>query len=437
MNKLNTKLQYILEPYKGTNSRYTCPNCLKKKQFTRYQEKSSGDYLDKSVGICNRAIKCGYHFTPAQYLKNKHNFPKTTLPQVRNKPDRKPTSNQERDDSFIPNRILLNSLRNFEMNNFAIYLNKALGLITAEKVCGLYFLGTSNHWSGSNVFWQIDKEGRVRTGKVMLYNAHSGKRVKVPYPHINWVHNTEKLQNFNLDQCLFGEHLLKLYPDKPIALVESEKTAMISAGHVPDFNWLATGNLNNLSETRVKCLEGKRVTLYPDGGAFAVWKKKADQLSHIADFNVSGFIEKNASSKQLSEGYDIADYLIDSPKEIKSHIEEDESTLLKTNISCDFHQPTTAKVVALNRGTEVVNKMSGSNENENNDYLWDINRLEKYFKVINIPSEPIKLKSVGLITDVQKFIKVNLSSAKIHNGKRISKPYFERLKALKDHLEKT
>ena len=34
-------------------------------------------------------------------------------------------------------------------------------------------------------------------------------------------------EEWELSQCLFGEHLLSLYPDRTVALVESEKTAVI------------------------------------------------------------------------------------------------------------------------------------------------------------------------------------------------------------------
>ena len=79
----------------------------------------------------------------------------------------------------------------------------------------------------------------------MLYNAHSGKRVKEPFSHITWAHKVLNLHNFSLKQCFFGEHLLNEY--KPIAIVESEKTAIIASAYIPKFNWIAVGSLNNLT----------------------------------------------------------------------------------------------------------------------------------------------------------------------------------------------
>jgi hypothetical protein len=36
----------------------------------------------------------------------------------------------------------------------------------------------------------------------------------------------EEYGDFELKQCYFGEHLLEKYPEKPVAVVESEKTAV-------------------------------------------------------------------------------------------------------------------------------------------------------------------------------------------------------------------
>ena len=74
------------------------------------------------------------------------------------------------------------------------------------------------------MYWQVDKDNNVRSGKIMLYNPETGHRVKDERygARVNWVHSELKLQNFHLQQCLFGEHLLPLYTDRTVMLVESE-----------------------------------------------------------------------------------------------------------------------------------------------------------------------------------------------------------------------
>ena len=74
----------------------------------------------------------------------------------------------------------------------------------------------------------------------MHYNPSTGKRIKdetIP-GRINWLHTTLKRchqlpKDWQLTQCLFGEHLLPQRPDKTVALVESEKTAIICAALMP------------------------------------------------------------------------------------------------------------------------------------------------------------------------------------------------------------
>lgn len=91
-----------------------------------------------------------------------------------------------------------------------------------------YRIGTSNRWPNATSFWQIDQQQKVHTGKIMLYDYHTGYRVKDPYNHIAWVHKSENTINFHLKQCLFGFHLLR--PDTQIvAIVEAEKTAVVAS----------------------------------------------------------------------------------------------------------------------------------------------------------------------------------------------------------------
>ena len=49
-----------------------------------------------------------------------------------------------------------------------------------------------------------------------------------------------------MTQCLFGEHLLTRYLERIVALVEAEKTAVIGAGFIPEYVWLATGGRKRL-----------------------------------------------------------------------------------------------------------------------------------------------------------------------------------------------
>ncbi len=75
----------------------------------------------------------------------------------------------------------------------------------------------------------------------MLYNSETGKRIKEPYNHVTWVHSVLHKGDYNLKQCFFGEHLLSEDKSRPVALVESEKTALVASYYLPQFLWIASG----------------------------------------------------------------------------------------------------------------------------------------------------------------------------------------------------
>ena len=114
-------------------------------------------------------------------------------------------------------------------------------------------------WNGATVFWQIDVSGNVRAGKIMGYDAKTGHRVKQPFNQVSWVHSVRKIPDFHMRQCLFGEHLLAYASSmaRTVAIVESEKTALIAALFIPDLVWLATGECTAVSTARpCRCYEG-------------------------------------------------------------------------------------------------------------------------------------------------------------------------------------
>jgi hypothetical protein len=150
-------------------------------------------------------------------------------------------------------------------------------------------------------------QGNIRTGKLIKYNPITGRRQKKPFVATNWIHSIHCQKEFNLHQCLFGENLLKEDLVAPVAIVESEKTAIIAQAKMPEYLWLATGSLNEFKPSKLNVLKGRRVVAFPDLGAYERWCKKAD----ILDFNieVSGYLEKNATEIQRKEGLDIGDFL--------------------------------------------------------------------------------------------------------------------------------
>ena len=83
--------------------------------------------------------------------------------------------------------------------------------------------------------------------------------------------------DWTLTQCLFGAHLLALYPDKPVALVEFEKTAVICAADLTDYLWVATGGKRQFG-SKLDVLKGRTVVAFPDVDGYEEWKSKLSTL---------------------------------------------------------------------------------------------------------------------------------------------------------------
>lgn len=302
--------RYILEPYKGLKNRYRCPGCNKAGKFTRYIDKQNGEQLGENVGKCERVIKCGYHYPPKHYfVDNNISFTQPNEPKVNPRIILHPKF----ETSFIETTLLQQSRCNKHPNFFIDYLASLWDYEVAYYLADKYNIGTSKHWQGANIFWQMDCFNRIRSGKIMLYNSCTGKRVKNPYNHINWVHTVLRLQNFKLEQCYFGEHLLNTEPTKPVAIVESEKTAIIASVFLPEFIWLACGSVNNLNENKSKGLKGRNVVLFPDLGCYELWKQKIPKLTKLATFRISNLLERKATEEERRQGLDLVDFLIKLP----------------------------------------------------------------------------------------------------------------------------
>lgn len=372
----------------------------------------------ENKGYCH---SCGETFLPelpkAEQWKTPH--PQTYKP--------RPATPQPKPVSFIPVEVFKASLNPaaFEANHFVQFLITLFGVEVASEVVSRYFIATSKHWHGATVFWQIDTKGKVRTGKIMLYNPITGKRVKEPFNHISWVHKALKQPVFDLQQCLFGEHLL-IDKTKPVAIVESEKTAVIASVYLPQFIWLAAGSKDGLNADKCKVLKGRAVILFPDLNGFDKWSSKAKELSHLATFTVSDLLERKATEAERKQGFDLADYLIkysfkafvlpepeatEPPPAVQSLVE------VKT-----FEQPETAYYSIK------------PEQPKPETWVQDIAELENYFTGIALPTHPVKLNGCSTITNCSLFVESHFATVKANDGKRTFLPYLNRLQELKQVL---
>lgn len=309
-----------LERYHGKSSRHECPNCHDKYSFTWYVD-DEGQPINPACGKCNHENNCGYHYTPRQYY-NDH-------------PDHRPTQDTPIKPISKPKPKQLCSIPFQYVNKSAsynsVFVKFLFDLFNADTVCylmALYAIGATKN--GDVIFWQIDKNGIVRSGKIMKYGT-DGHRIKDEHG-VKWVHPLLKKQgslpqDWELTQCLFGEHLLKWSwnKDKTIALVESEKTALIGAAIYPEYVWIATGGKHNLQIEKTKTLTGRKVIMFPDtdttGATFRLWKDRAKEMANFCKVTVSDLMEQKATPEQKTKSIDIADWLIDSIKTGEKPIE--------------------------------------------------------------------------------------------------------------------
>jgi hypothetical protein len=319
--------KFQLQPYSGMQSRYYCPQCQhRSKTFVRYICIQTGEQLAPHVGRCGRQDKCGYHFKPGKYLTENGDGNWLTGHLKNFKPKANPQPASVDADYYIHPDYVGRSFCNYRNNNFVQYLTRRFGSGVADELVGRYRIGTSKYWPGAVVFWQHDTEGYVRSGKIMLYNSESGKRLKQPFNHITWAHaviirdgqlaagnNENPYGSFKLRQCLFGEHLIAEHPRKPVAIVESEKTAIVASAEMPAFVWLACGSLDGLTTAKCSVLKGRQVMLFPDVNAYHKWKTKAVQLELSmpgTTFAVSDVLERMATELDRENGVDLCDVVV-------------------------------------------------------------------------------------------------------------------------------
>ena len=125
-----------------------------------------------------------------------------------------------------------------------------------------------------------------------------------------WVHTNLKSAHrlppeWKLTQCLFGEHLLHDKVNANVALVKSEKTAVICFLLLSEYIWLATGG-----KSQLMVLKGHTVTAFPDIDGYEEWRKKA-KIYTMLDITISDILERNATPEQRERQVDIADLLLE------------------------------------------------------------------------------------------------------------------------------
>lgn len=189
-----------------------------------------------------------------------------------------------------------------------------------HDVCTMYQLGHTV--DGGVIFWQIDEQGRVRSGKIMHYLSNGHRDKSKDGGTTTWIHSKLKQQgklpaDWQLTQCLFGAHLLtqKGNEHKTVMLVESEKTAVICSLVNPDYVWVSCGGFGQeQAGVKYEALKGRKVIMYPDahpeGLYYAKWCEIADNWRKKGiNVTVSDILERKATDEEKAAKIDIADWI--------------------------------------------------------------------------------------------------------------------------------
>lgn len=169
------------------------------------------------------------------------------------------------------------------------WMAQEFGESATSFIFSVYMVGASKHTAPNGyraaAFPYIDTAQRVVDCKLFHIDPTTGSR-KTAAPLRSWTDREGKQQELrsswalaemNADRrrrnlpelnrakwCNFGDHLLPERPTAEVALVESEKTALIAALTYPDKIWIAVGSKNNLTPERCKPYIGREVILFPD-----------------------------------------------------------------------------------------------------------------------------------------------------------------------------
>lgn len=319
MNKMN----YTYQLEKGSR-KFKCPKCGKK-AFVRFIFTADNSYAKEEFGRCDRESKCGYFNAPNTDgfipVKNYTFTPQISVCQ---------------EQYYIPNSTLNSILKGYDQNAFVQNLLSSIAYpmskVMVMEVVQLYKVGTltNGFMAGALCLPFISKKGDINAIQVKQFD-NDNHTTKTNFLHAiaakhyefqnktrpMWLNNY--LKNDKIIRCLFGEHLLKVYPHNPIALVEAPKTALYASLYFgmpqckTDFLWLAVFNKSSLSYNKFKVLAGRDVVLFPDLNAYEDWSNKASQIKHYlkgCHVSVSNYLEHNATDEDKQEGLDLGDYLI-------------------------------------------------------------------------------------------------------------------------------
>ncbi len=185
------------------------------------------------------------------------------------------------------------------------------GKLTVEQMhhaAARYHLGKTK--SGLPMFWMIDDT-------LDPLDAHIGNDTWL-FPLLK--KREPLLEDWPIYHCLFGLHLLcqPAASGLPIAIVESEASAVVLSELFPESLWMAYATEPHLQIELFQPLEGRTVTIYPRTDPYMSNYLFFDDLAASVrrqypsiNISVSAILEDNATDDQKSRCIDLVDFLFE------------------------------------------------------------------------------------------------------------------------------
>ncbi len=421
-----TNFKHILE--KGSK-KHVCVSCGKR-SAVRYIDLETNEYLPSKYSRCDREMKCGYWVRPeGDNLINSSFVP--TPPKA---------------STLLPIHYVNITLKKYNQNSFVTYLKTILKPDEVNNIIQKYRIGTYFR-TGAVIFWQIDLNEKVHYGKIMSYDEVTGRRKKEQGSTksvFKELKKSGKIKEYNIEQCFFGLHLANTYPEKIIAITESEKTACVMSQLYPSYLWMASTALSHLQEFKFKPIKDRKIILYPDLGidrngisAFEKWSAKAKEYNSKGyDIEVSKVLENISTQKGIKNGYDILDYFLENrEKEETPANNQPEKPLKETESDKDFSLVTTRIRERIeNQQIKGDNPIINQEPDKEDIFKNEVKELEDFINsVSNLPKE-LSVNPGYKILDVEKFFKSHLQIVKSQIGNNSYAPYLKRLNEAKREI---
>ncbi len=289
-------------------ARMRCPSCGRV-GYKPYIN-PDGTLVDETCGRCDHESSCGYHKKPSEMkgevsLVRCHHIAEGQTPY-------KPKKAISIEHKYVTMRLpqegntLINYLRSQPLN-----IKQRMAL---DQMLKLYMVGTTRP-DGDTIWWQEDEHRVVRSGKIMRYKP-DGHRDKNHWG--GWIHSRMIKagmidgSEYEYVGCLFGQHLLPVFPNAEVGIVESEKSALICSifSDPRDKIWMAVGGLSLLNEARLLPLiqEKRIITVYPDHDGYEKWMGKVSMIGYD-HITVNNYVER-AWREGDPDNADVADILL-------------------------------------------------------------------------------------------------------------------------------